>query len=99
MNWTTVQDLKQQVLRLWLRGDLLRALATGEPWEPRRLALKAPDTRQLSEHFEDVRRWVAELGAVGGGFVFSGGTPTIGLSACSGCLRLCGWTPPTMPLR
>ena len=66
MNWTTVQDLKQQVLRLWLRGDLLRALATGEPWEPRRLALKAPDTRQLSEHFEDVRRWVAELGAVGG---------------------------------
>ena len=51
MNWTTMQDLKQQVLRLWLRGDLLRALVAGPPWEPRRLALKTPDTVQLSEHF------------------------------------------------
>lgn len=66
MNWTTVQDLKQQVLRLWLRGDLLRALVAGQPWEPRRLALKTPDTTQLSEHFEDVRKWVAQLSAVDG---------------------------------
>ncbi|CRN01907.1 hypothetical protein [Pseudomonas sp. 34 E 7] len=66
MNWTTVQDLKQQMLRLWLRGDLLRALVAGPPWEPRRLALKTPDTTQLSEHFEDVRKWVAQLSAVDG---------------------------------
>ncbi|TSD75202.1 hypothetical protein FFI16_001810 [Pseudomonas sp. KBS0710] len=55
MNWTEVQDLKRQVLRPWLRGEF---------WEPRRLALNAPDRRQLSEHFEDGRRWLAQLDAV-----------------------------------
>lgn len=63
MNWTAVQDPKQQVLRLSLRGDLLRA-GSGESWEPRRLALNAPDRRQLSEHFEDGRRWRARFDAV-----------------------------------
>nr|WP_256666223.1 hypothetical protein [Pseudomonas sp. KBS0710] len=32
-------------------------------------------------------------------FVFSAGTSTFGLSACSGCLRLFGSTPPKMPLQ
>lgn len=66
MKWTSQADLTQQLLRLWQRGDLLRPLVTEEAWEPRRLILKGPDTVQLSENFDRVRTWVAQLSAVDG---------------------------------
>lgn len=66
MNWSTLADFKQQVSRLWLRGDLLRPLVTGQAWEPRRLSLKGPDTAQLSEHFDLVRTWLVQLGSIDG---------------------------------
>ena len=66
MTWTTAADLHQQVQRLWLRGELLRPLVTGQPWQPRRLSLKGPEAVQLSEQFEEVRKWVAHLSAIVG---------------------------------
>jgi hypothetical protein len=61
MNWTTPADLKEQVKRLWERGLLLGSLVGDEGLFPRRLTLKGPDSRELSDCFDDVRRWIAQL--------------------------------------
>ncbi|WP_460953518.1 DUF3322 domain-containing protein [Pseudomonas marginalis] len=52
--------------RLWLRGDLLRSLVRGQAWKPSRLSLKGPDSVQMSERFDEVRRWIAQLSAING---------------------------------
>ena len=54
--WTTPADLKAQVLRLWQRDELLSAAF------PLRLILRGPESADLSERFEAVRAWIAELG-------------------------------------
>jgi hypothetical protein len=66
MTWTTPADLKTQVQRLWDRGLLLAALAGGEPLFPRRLVLKGPTSRELSERFPEVRDWIARISAASG---------------------------------
>jgi len=85
VSWTTVEDLKAQLRRLWERGELLRGIAydgaaeksdpasdAGEPIEagsrscafPLKLVLKGPTSAELSEQFQAVREWIAELVAV-----------------------------------
>lgn len=66
MTWTTPADLKTQVQRFWDRGLLLAALAGGEPLFPRRLVLKGPTSRELSERFPEVRDWIARISAASG---------------------------------
>lgn len=66
MNWTTPTNLKAQVQKLWDRGLLLASLSGGEPVFPRRLTLKGPDSRELSERFSEVRDWIAGLSAAAG---------------------------------
>ncbi|MDE3009684.1 MAG: hypothetical protein KGI67_02245 [Pseudomonadota bacterium] len=61
MNWTRPGDLRAQVQRLWERGELLRAAVIGQPSWPLRLALKGPASADLSDRFEAVRAWIAEL--------------------------------------
>lgn len=61
MNWTSPADLKRQVQRLWDRGRLLTPLAGGEDIFPKRLVLKKPGTKELSERFSDVKGWIADL--------------------------------------
>ncbi len=61
MNWTTPAELKAQVQKLWDRGLLLSTLTGGEEIFPRRLTLKGPDSRQLSDSFSEVRDWIARL--------------------------------------
>ncbi len=61
MSWTTPAELKAQVQKLWDRGILLSALTGGEEIFPRRLTLKGPDSRQLSDSFSEVRDWIARL--------------------------------------
>lgn len=61
MKWTTPADLKAQVHKLWDRGLLLASLSGGEAIFPRRLTLKGPDSRELSERFPEVRDWIAQM--------------------------------------
>ena len=64
MSWTTPRELKDQLTRHWNRGTLLRPLVTGEASLPLRLALRCPSSAELTERFEAVRGWAAELAAV-----------------------------------
>lgn len=66
MRWTTPADLKNQVQKLWDRGLLLASMAGGESLFPRRLTLKGPGSRELSERFPEVRHWIAELSSTAG---------------------------------
>jgi hypothetical protein len=66
MTWTTPAELKAQVQKLWDRGLLLAAVADAEPLFPRRLTLKGPGSRELSERFPEVRDWIAGLSAGAG---------------------------------
>jgi hypothetical protein len=66
MTWTTPADLKAQVQRLWERGRFLASLVNGESLFPRRLTLKGPGSRELSERFSEVRDWIGQLSAAAG---------------------------------
>lgn len=68
MRWTTPADLKTQVQKLWDRGLLLASVAGGESLFPRRLTLKCPGSRELSERFPEVRDWIAQLSAAAGSY-------------------------------
>src|ERR1035437_8373655 len=63
--WTTPADLRRQVQRHWDSGRLLAAAitwgTTGESLFPLELRLRGPDTRALSERFQEVRQWIREL--------------------------------------
>lgn len=66
MTWTTPADLKNQVQKLWDRGLLLASMNGRESLFPRRLTLKGPDSRELSERFPEVRDWIGQLSAAAG---------------------------------
>lgn len=61
MNWTSPADVGKQLRRAWDRGDLLRPLVTGGDGFPLRLTLKGPSSPEMTDHFEAVRDWVADL--------------------------------------
>ncbi len=66
MNWTTPADIGSQVLRLWDRGILARAAFSAEPIPalPIRLKLSVPSSQELSDQFEQVRAWIAQLQSI-----------------------------------
>ena len=53
--WTSSADLKAQLLRMWDRDELLGAEF------PMQLRLRGPTSAALSDRFDEVRAWVAEL--------------------------------------
>jgi hypothetical protein len=55
-SWTTPEDLRNQLQRYWDSGRLLT-----ESLFPLELRLRGPDTRELSERFEEVRQWIRKL--------------------------------------
>jgi hypothetical protein len=59
--WTTPADLRDQVLRHWESGRMLAAPLEGRSLFPLELRLRGPDTRALSERFDQVRQWMREL--------------------------------------
>ena len=61
MTWTTPKDLKAQLARGWERGELLRDAVTGQSRFPLRLSLKGPSSADITDRFEAVRNWAAEL--------------------------------------
>lgn len=61
MNWTTPADLRAQLLRLWERGEMLRALIRDESVWPLRLALRGPGSADVTARFDAVRAWAAGI--------------------------------------
>ena len=61
MKWTTPAQLKAQVQRRWDRGDILAARISGEKLFPLKLKLAKPGARDVTQHFDDVRRWTQAL--------------------------------------
>lgn len=61
--WTTVADLVDTLRRRWRRGAYLRAHAGGAAYEPVSLPVRAPKAADLTDRFEDVRRWVERFDA------------------------------------
>jgi hypothetical protein len=61
MTWTRPRDLRKTVQRLWDKGALLASLAGGESLFPKRLPLKGPTSTELTQNFEEVRRWITQL--------------------------------------
>lgn len=61
MTWTSPNQLKAQLARLWQRGDLLRDAVTGNTRFPLRLSLKPPSSADITERFDAVRAWAAQL--------------------------------------
>lgn len=59
--WTRPDDIVEQLQRQWDRGALLAKPLSGEALYPMQLRLKRPSTRDLTERFESVRAWIAEL--------------------------------------
>lgn len=64
MSWTRPADLRAQTLKLWDKGDLLRALIDPSVWQPRRLRLVVPGSNELGEQLDAVRAWLPELQGV-----------------------------------
>ncbi|MEK8089181.1 DUF3322 domain-containing protein [Thermithiobacillus plumbiphilus] len=63
MTWTGPRELRTQLARLWERGELLRDAVTGNARFPLRLSLKLPGSADITDRFEAVRLWAAELSA------------------------------------
>ena len=72
-HWTSPAQCRQQVLRLWERGDLLRSVIaeqmgggedvseyTGTVF-PLKLRLKKPDSRAMGARFGEVRQWMQSI--------------------------------------
>jgi hypothetical protein len=61
MDWTTAADIRRRIQRCWSTGRLLAAPLRGETLFPLSLALRRPDSKSLSERFDEVRKWIKEL--------------------------------------
>jgi len=63
VTWSGPKDFKTQLARLWERGELLRDGVTGNARFPLRLVLKGPASTDITDRFDLVRAWAAELSA------------------------------------
>jgi len=61
MSWTSPYDIGSQVQKLWDKGLLLSCLSGGESLFPLQLKLRKPTSAELSDRFDDVRKWIADL--------------------------------------
>ena len=61
MAWTTPNDVRAQVQRLWDRGRILAARLGAEPLFPLALRLSRPEVRELSDRFAEARDWIRTL--------------------------------------
>jgi hypothetical protein len=65
LSWTRPADLREQVQKLWDKGELLACLVEGESAFPKRLRLVRPSADDMTHRFEDVRAWAADLRTMG----------------------------------
>jgi hypothetical protein len=63
MSWTTSSNLRDQLMRYWNKGALLRELSDGPTLFPLRLTLRKPSAKELSDNFSKVHEWISRLTA------------------------------------
>ncbi len=61
MRWTTRAELQLQVQRLWDKGRLLTCISGDVDLFPLRLTIRRPTSAEMSDRFDDVRAWIADL--------------------------------------
>jgi hypothetical protein len=61
--WSTPDDVRAAVQRLWDQGRILAARLNDEPLFPLEISLRAPGVADMGEQFGAVRDWVARLHA------------------------------------
>lgn len=61
VNWSSPNELREQLQQRWNRGELLASLVNEQVLFPLRLTLKSPTSKQITEHFDEVRAWIADL--------------------------------------
>lgn len=61
--WTTPDDIVARVRRRWDDGSLLRAYASGDPFDPIEVPLRGPKPSQVGDDIAAARNWVAALDA------------------------------------
>lgn len=59
--WTDSKQIKQQLQKLWEKGHFFTALVQNQPIFPLKLKLHKPNSSQIANQFEQVRKWVAQL--------------------------------------
>ncbi len=61
MSWTTPQDLREQLERLWNKGRILTDMTGEGGLFPLALRLVGPDSHEWSSRFDEARRWARSL--------------------------------------
>lgn len=61
MDWTTPDQIRAQVERLWERGRILGARLSGDALFPCTVRLVRPTVRELGDRFGEVRAWIRAL--------------------------------------
>ncbi len=61
MGWTTPEDVRAQVERLWERGRILSAHLDGGPLFPLAIRMRRPSASDLTHRFDEVRAWIRRL--------------------------------------
>lgn len=56
-------DLKARLERMWVQGDLLRAIISGDSLFPLEMSLRRPTAREIADHFGAVIDWAEALRA------------------------------------
>ena len=59
--WTTPEEIRDKLRRLWDRGEILASRLGQEDLFPLRLSLRRPGSKDLLEHFGEVRAWIRSL--------------------------------------
>lgn len=55
--WGRVDDVVEMLRKRWNRGLYLRSHASGEPWQPVAVPVRAPTAADLADRFDDVIQW------------------------------------------
>lgn len=59
--WSNKKTLLHELEKMWQKGMLLQAYLDKESLFPLRLKFKSPNSKDLSNEFDTVRAWIAEL--------------------------------------
>jgi len=61
MKWTRPADIKAQIERIWLRGDICRAAVGNGELFPFSIRLKQPSSRVMQDDLAGTQAWVKEI--------------------------------------